>query len=133
MRGDAVLGDLRHVAGADLQFDTLLARSDYRGVDRAVVVLLRCGNIILETARHDRPRSVDDAERLITFGDGTDDDTEAENIRELLKADGLAFHLAPDRVRTLAPAQHFHVDAAVAELPCQLLLDLADPRTGPVG
>ncbi len=132
MCGDAVFGDLRHVAGADLQFDALLAGPDHRGVDRAVVVLLRRRNVILETARHDRPRGVDDTERLITLRDGADDDAEAENIRELLETDSLALHLAPDRVRALAAAQHFDVDAAVAELSCELLLDLADPAAGPL-
>src|SRR3546814_2615210 len=39
--GDPVFGDLVHPPGAELQFDTLPGGADDRGVDRAVVVLLR--------------------------------------------------------------------------------------------
>src|SRR6185437_16542802 len=41
MRRNAELGDLIHLLGADLKFDTLVAGTDHGGVDRTVVVLLR--------------------------------------------------------------------------------------------
>ena len=78
VRGDAVFGDLVHLAGADLQLDALLAGPDHGGVDRAVIVLLRRRDVILEPARHDRPGRVHDAERLVALRDGPDDDAEAE-------------------------------------------------------
>ena len=127
MRGDAVFGDLVHLAGADLQLDALLAGPDHGGVDRAVVVLLGRRDVVLEAAGNDRPGGVDDAERLIAFGDVCDDDAEAENVGKLLEADGLALHLAPDRIGALAPAGYLGRDTAVGELPGQLLLDLGDP------
>ena len=43
--------------GADLQFDALLARADDRGVDRAVVVLLRRRDVVLEARRAPSARS----------------------------------------------------------------------------
>src|SRR6202041_3230301 len=122
--GDAVFGDLLHGAGADLQFDALLAGADHRGVDRAVIVLLRRRDVILEAPRHHGPGNMDDAERLVAFGHVADHDAEAENIRKLLEADRLALHLAPDRIGALAPADDFGADAAGAELFRELLLDL---------
>ena len=130
MRGNAVFGDLLHVAGADLQLDPLPAGPDHGGVDRAVVVLLRRRNVVLETPRDHRPGRVDYAECLIAFGDVADDDAEAENIGELLEADRLALHLAPDRIGALAPARDFGADAAVGQLLGELLLDLGDPAAG---
>ncbi len=41
VRGDAVLGDFMHLVCADLQFDTLAARPNHRGVNGTIVVLLR--------------------------------------------------------------------------------------------
>src|SRR5580692_7943502 len=133
MRGDAVFGDLLHFAGADLQLDALLARTDHRRMDRTVIVLLRRRDVVFEPPRNDRPRGVHDAERLIAFGEIADDDAETENIRELLEADGLALHLAPDRIGALAPARDFSGDAAVAKLFGKLLLDFGDPPARPRG
>ena len=73
---------------------------------------------------------MDNAECLIAFGDVADDDAETENIGELLEADRLALHLAPDRIGALAPARDFGADAAVGKLLGELLLDLGDPAAG---
>src|SRR5271170_8074599 len=105
MRRDAVFGDLLHLAGADLQLDALLAGADHRRMDGAVIVLLRRRDVILESPRNDRPGGVHDTERLIALGGIADDHTETKDIRELLEADGLALHLAPDRIGALAPAR----------------------------
>src|ERR1700749_8 len=70
---------------------------------------------------------MDDAERLIAFGDRADDDAETENIGKLLEADGLSLHFAPDRISALAPSGNVGSDATVAELFGELLLDLGDP------
>src|SRR4029077_6910654 len=80
-----------------------------------------------EASRHDRPGNMDDAERLVAFGDIAHHDAEAENVGKLLEAARLALHLAPDRIGALAPADDLGADAAVAELFGKLLLDLADP------
>ncbi len=126
MRGDAVFGDLVHLLGADLQLDALLPGPDHGRVDRAVVVLLGRRDVVLEAARHHRPGGVDDAERLIAVGHRLHDHAEADDVGELLEADRLALHLAPDRIGPLAPAADLGGDAAVGELLGQLLLDLAD-------
>ena len=87
--------------GADLQLDALLARPDHGGVDRAVVVLLGRRDVVLEAARHHRPGRVHDAERLVALGQRLHDHAEAEDVGQLLEADRLALHLAPDRIGRL--------------------------------
>src|SRR5690606_16246903 len=74
--GDPVFGDLVHPPGAKLQFDTLPGRTDDRGMDRAVIILLRRRDIILEAAGHDAPARMHDAERPVAGGDVADDDAE---------------------------------------------------------
>jgi hypothetical protein len=68
VRGDAVVRDLVHLLGTDLQFDALLARADHGGVNGAVIILLRGRDVILEAARHHRPRRMNDPERLVALG-----------------------------------------------------------------
>ena len=127
MRGDAEFGDLVHLLGADLQFDALVAGADHGGVDRAVVVLLRRRDVVLEAAGHHRPGGVHDAERAVAGLDVVHHDAEAENVGQLLEADRLALHLGPDRKRPLAPAVDMRGDAvASARLLGELALDLAD-------
>ena len=116
VRRDAVFGDLVHLLGADLQFDALLARADHGGVDRAVVVLLGRRDVVLEAARHHRPGGVHDAERAVALRHRLHDDAEAENVGQLLEADRLALHLAPDRIGPLAPAVDHRGDAGLGEL-----------------
>ncbi len=67
MGRDAELGDLVHLLGADLQFDALARRPDHGRVQRAVIVLLRHGDVVLEAARHHRPARMHDAERAVAF------------------------------------------------------------------
>ncbi len=69
---------------------------------------------------------MDDAECLIAFRDCADDQAEAENIGELLKADRLALHLAPDRIGALAAPRNHRRDAAVGQPARQLILNLRD-------
>ncbi len=133
MGGDAVFGDLVHLLGADLQLDALVARADHGGVDRAVVVLLGRRDVVLEASRHHRPGGVDDAERLVAFRHALHDHPKAEDVGQLLEADRLALHLAPDRIGALAPAPHPRLDAPVGELADELLLDLRDQADMPLG
>src|SRR5689334_7979431 len=102
MRRDAVFGNLIHLTGADLQFDALGAGPDHRGVDRAVVILLRRRDVILEAAWHDGPGGVHDADRPIAFLECRDDNAKTEDVGLLLEADRLALHLRPDREHALA-------------------------------
>ena len=131
MSGDAVFGDLVHFLGADLQFDPLVAGPDDGGMDRAVIVLLGRRDVVLEAPRHHRPGGMHNAERLVALRYVLDDDAEAENIGQLLEADRLALHLAPDRIGPLAATLHARRDATVGELAGELRLDLADQALMP--
>ena len=104
MRRDAALGDLMHVAGADLHLDAHMMRADHRRMERPIVVLLGRRDIVLEAAGHGAPGAMRDAERAVAFIDAGDDDAEAENIGELAEREMLALHLAPDRIRPLLAA-----------------------------
>src|SRR3989338_3933542 len=61
-----------HVVGADLDFDNTVVRGDDCGVERAVAVWFREGDVVFDAAGHRAPDFVDDAEYLIAFFDGVD-------------------------------------------------------------
>jgi hypothetical protein len=67
VRGDAELGVLVHLARADLHFERLALRADHRGVQRAVVVALGLGDVVVELARDRRPQVVHHAERGVAL------------------------------------------------------------------
>src|SRR5690606_28417306 len=85
MGGDTVFGNLVHPQRADLQLDALAGGTDDGGVDRAVVILLRRGDVILEAARNDPPPRVYDAECPVAGRDVADDDAESVDVRQLLE------------------------------------------------
>ena len=74
-----------------------------------------------------------DAERAVALLDRFHDHAVAENIGELLEADRLALHLAPDRIGPLVAAVDLGGDAAVGELALELLLDLGDQVLAALG
>ncbi len=82
--GNTEFGDLMHALGADLQLDTLARRANDGGVDGAIVVLLRRGDVILEAARHHTPACMHDAERPIAGGNVVDQNAETVDVRQLL-------------------------------------------------
>ena len=58
------------------------------------------------------------------------DHAEAEDVGQLLEADRLALHLAPDRIGALAPAVDLAAMPRSASLRGELLLDLGDQAAG---
>ena len=126
MGGDAEFRDLVHFLGADLQFDALVAGADHGGVDRTVIVLLGRRDVVLETAGHDRPGGVHDAERAIAGLEIVHHHAEPEDVGQLLETDRLALHLGPDRKRLLAPAVDARGQSVVAKVLGELAFDLAD-------
>ena len=98
MRGDAELGDLVHVARADLHLDALPLRPDHPGMQRAVVIGLRRRDIVFEAAGDDVIGRVDRAQRVIALADIVDQDAEGHHVGELLERDVALLHLAPDRI-----------------------------------
>ena len=80
VRGDAGLGDLVHVGGADLDLDRAAERAEQRGVQRLVAVGLGDRDVILELARHRFIEAVQDAERAIAGVDRIDDHAEGVDV-----------------------------------------------------
>src|SRR5690606_28503050 len=56
---------------------------------------------------------MDDAEHAIAIVDRIDDDAEAIDVRELLEADLLVFHLAPDGVGLLFAPRRLGLDSGI--------------------
>ena len=132
MGGDAEFSDRIHVVGADLQLDALMLRPDDRGVNRAVIVLLRRRDIVLEAPRHEGPGLMDDAERAVTIINAPHDNAEAEDIRQLLEGDALALHLPPDRIDALLAPLDLAGNLVGHEFRFQVLLDELDQPAGAV-
>ena len=76
---------------------------------------------------------MDNAERLITVGQALHDHPESENVGELLESHRLAFHLPPDRIGTLAAADHPRIDAAIGKLFGQLLFNVGNQQPAALG
>ena len=114
--GKAALGLGMHGPIADLDFDPHLRIVDHRGVQRAIAVALGRRDVILEAARDHRPAAVDQAERPIGLTQILHDHAEGHDVGQLLEADMLLGHLAPDRIRMLlAPLDAARLEMAKAE------------------
>ncbi len=133
VRGDAEFRDLVHFLGADLQFDALVAGTYYGSVNRAIIVLLRGRDVVLEPAGHHRPCGVHDAERAVAGFDVLHHDAESKNIGQLFEADRLALHFGPDRKRLLAPAIDMRGHPVLLKIFGELAFDFANQVAVAVG
>ena len=88
-------------------------------VDRLIVVLFWRRDVVLEAAGHGAPGGVRDAEHAIAIVDAIDDDAECVDVGQLLEADLLVRHLAPDRVGLFLAALDLGLDADLIELLAQ--------------
>ena len=104
VRGDAVLGRLVHVAGADLDLQRAPLGPDHRRVQRLVHVELRHRHHVLEAAGKRLPERVDDADGAVAVLDGVDDDAHRRQVVDLVELAALAGHLRVDRVEVLGAA-----------------------------
>ncbi len=82
VRGDAGLGDLVHLAGADLHLDPLAVAPRDRRVDRAVAVRLGLADVVLEAPRHRAPAAMDGTKRAVAGVFAAGDDAEAVDVGE---------------------------------------------------
>ncbi len=97
MGGDAFFGNSVHLLGADLYFERLAFRTDYRGVQRLIKIVARRGNPVLESARHRLPGVVDYTESPVTMTNLIwSDDTCGHQIVDLIKNDFLSMKFFPD-------------------------------------
>ena len=121
--GDARLGDLVHVAGADLRLDRQAVRAEEGGVQRLVAVDARDGDVILEAPGHRPVGGVHHAERAVAGVGRVDDDPQAVDVHDLGERRALAQHLPVDAVEVLLAGLDLGGDAGGLQGTPQLLGD----------
>ena len=104
VRGDAELGQLVHLARADLDLQRQPLGTDHRRVQRLVHVELRHRDEVLEAPRQRLPQRVDDADRAVAVLDRVDDHAHRREVVDLVELAALAGHLRVDRVEVLRAA-----------------------------
>ena len=126
VRGDAELGVLVHVVGADLHFQGAAFGPDHRGVQRLVVVALGPRDVVVEFARHVRPQRVDHAQRGVAVGHVGHQHAQRADVVQVLEVDVLALHLLPDAVDVLGPAGDLGREAGAGQRRAERGLGLDD-------
>ena len=104
MRRNAVFGRAMHVARPDLDLVELTTRAEDGRMERLVPVGLGAGDVILDPLLQRRPRVVDDAEHVVTIGDGVHQHTNREEVIDLLERLAALLHLLEDGPEVLGPA-----------------------------
>ncbi len=134
MGGDAVLGPVVHLRGADLDLDRLAVQPDHRGVQRLVHVELGRVDVVLEAPVHRSPDGVDGTQRRPAVLLGLDDHADGHEVVDVVELLAPHDHLLVDGPQVLgAPGDvghHAHVLHALAhvhEHPLEILLPLRGP------
>ena len=109
VRSDAVFRSAVHLTCSDLDLEHLLAGPEYRRVKRLIPVRLRLPHIILDAFLKRRELLVDHAERVITIGDGVDEDANRHEVVDLLVWLVPLCHLFVDRPEMLRSPGHLDV------------------------
>jgi hypothetical protein len=117
--GDAQLGVAVHLVGADLHFQRPPAGADHGGVQRAVVVALRVGDVVVELLRDRLPDVVHDAEHRVAVLDVADQHAQRAHVVDFGEVEVLRLHLAVDAVDVLRPANYLGLDAGGGQLALQ--------------
>ena len=122
--GHAVLGDLVHLLGADLDLEGDAVRAHDGGVEGLVAVGLGGADIVLEAAEDGLIEVVDDAQDVVAVPHAAHDHPEGEEVKDLVQLLILAEHLAVDGVGVLHPAVNGVGDAHLLEALVDLVLGL---------
>ena len=104
MGGDADFGRVMHLRGADLHFDILAFRTNYRSVQRLVHIALGSRYIVFETPGDGGVNVVNPAENLIAFALGAGDDAHSQQVVDFVKGPTPRLHLVVDAVEVLGAA-----------------------------
>ncbi len=128
VRRDAVLGMLVHLRRADLDLDRPAVVALHHGVQRAVAVGLRPGDVVVELAGDRRPALVHPREHRVAAGDVGHDDAQRQHVHDAVEGDALPLHLLPDAVEVLRPALHLRREAVRGEVGLELGAQADDPR-----
>ena len=106
MRGNAVVGQLFHLFGTDLNFDRYPVHAEQGGMQGLVAVGLGNRDVVLEAAREGLVQAVHGAEHAVAGVGLVDDDAEGVDVHDLVERLLLAAHLLVDAVQVLLAAHH---------------------------
>ena len=104
MGGNAVLGKVMHLKGADLHFQRDAAFAHHCGVQGLVHVLLWRGDVVIKLSRHRVPELVDHSQRVVAIGVGVNQDADSVEVIylvELFALGGVLLDLSIDAVDAL--------------------------------
>ena len=126
VRAHPQLGLFVHGVGADLHFQHLAFRADYRRVQRAVAVFLGVGDIVVEFLGDVPPQRVDDTQRGVAVAHFRHQHAHRTHVVDLAEGQALALHFAPDGIDVLGAAADVGVHAGSLQLRTQLAHHVAD-------
>ena len=109
VRGDAELGDFVHVAGADLDFDGVAARANDFGMEALVAIRLGSSDVVAEEALHGQEERMGVAESAVAVIFGLDDNSDRDEVKDLLEWDALLDDFVVDAVEVLGAADDLYV------------------------
>ena len=126
VRGDAVVGQLFHFAGTDLDLDRYAVHAEQRGVQRLVAVGLGYRDVVLEAAGQGLVQVVHGAQYAVTGVDLVDDDAEGVDVHDFVERPALAAHFLVDAVEVLLAARHLAFHAFASQAMEDRFFDLVD-------
>ena len=95
-----------HREGANLDFEYLVFRPHYGGMQRLIAVLFRVGDIVVKLIRHVVPARVNNPQHGVAVRHFRHQNTHRTHVMNLRKIDPFALHFAPDRVDMLGTPIH---------------------------
>ena len=107
--GDAVLGGVVHLPGADLHLEGDARLGDNRGVQGLVHVGLGHGDVVLKPVGQGLEHIVDDAQHVVAVLDGVHNDAHGEHVVNLVEGLALDEHLPVDAINAFHTALDVHV------------------------
>ena len=126
MGGDPFLGNPVHFGGAYLHLHALAAGTEHRGVQRLVHVRLGHGNEILEAPGHRFPGGVNDPEHRVAVPDRLDDNTERDQVMNLLEINLLLDDFIVNRSQVFKTPLDFAFNAMFGKHSIKLFLNICN-------
>ena len=110
MGGNADLCGLMHLPRADLHLQHHALRTDNRGVKRLVHVAFGSGDKVFEAGDDRRIHGVDQAQNVVAFRYGIDQNTKRQKIVDFIKRSSTHVHFLVNAAEILRTARHFGLD-----------------------
>ena len=123
---DTVLCRLMHIEGTDLYFKRLAGASDQSRMQGLIHICLRHGNIVLEAAGNGLVIRVDHTQCSITVLHGIDNDSNREQIIDLIQRLILVLHLLVNAEEMLDSSVDLGLDAGISDVSVHLFDNASD-------